>query len=184
MAWRILQTKDYVEMMRDGTSWTENLGAIGWKSLKIDNPPQISGQIMCRGNMYSPSMQPDKRGSGNRLSWYMATLLWCIAAEKKVDFVVSHAHEHIVENGMQDYLYGYAHHLKMPKHYWPWFGVEVPAYMVWSSASDVGDYLLSQRRFHRLGKYSDLRETVTAFTAHRQAEKSTVNFSKLHSGDK
>ncbi|MEP3114122.1 hypothetical protein [Nisaea sp.] len=174
MAWRISLTNDYIEDMRSGIAWTPDPVAIGWEPLVLQNPPEINGTVMCRGNLFSPPAAPASRGSGQKLSWFLTSLLWCVAVEKSVDHVVSHAHTDIVESGMARTLYGYARHTPMPKHKWPWFGVTAPAYMVHSSRSDFIQHVSRQARFLRLCKHHELGEAVAAYTRYQEAQEGSV----------
>lgn len=167
IAWRAIETADYVADMRDGTAWFPNPKAVSWTDLTLDATPKpkIAGKVHCRGALFSPPRDGNrsKAGSGLRLSWYLTNLMWCLHAEEEADFVVSHAHVDIVDNGLPRRLYGYARTIPMPTHTWPFHGETVPAYMVWSSRREIEEHLGSLASFLRQVKSRDQRSLAGAY---------------------
>lgn len=164
IAWRVLQTDDYVARMRGGTEWAPDAAAIGWPEWDLAAAPRIAGRVHDRGGAFT---DPARRH--NRLVWYMTGLQWCIAAQDGADFVVSHTLPAITGTQLPRATYGYDRVAIMPPQAFPWHPAPIATAMVWSDAHAIRQEVARRLRYLRQRHADDLRGTAVGYEAYQAA---------------
>jgi len=151
IAWRYMESGDYVEDMVNGTAWLKAPDKLGWKGLdRGDFSETVSGRIHSRGGLLVED-------EGHRLSWWLTSLQWTYAVEDNVDFVVSHASPANAGAKLPTRIFGYSHIQSFEPHYGPQFAGPVQAHFVWSDKDEVLAEVNARTVFLRQCKEPDLR---------------------------
>lgn len=165
IAWRVLQTDDYVARMRAGTEWSPDAAALGYQEWPIGPAPLIAGRVHDRGGIF---VDPALRGQ-SRFSWYLTGMHLTMFVQDGGDFVVSHTLPKVTEGKLPRYVYGYDQVTIMPEHTFPWHAHPFASAMVWSSAEAVRQEVARRLRFLRQYHGHDLGDIARAWERYQRA---------------